>query len=148
LRAGKRTRVAGRDIGKGLQALVRKLKGRSVPDFLAKVASWQDREVDRMLKAKRQDRVEAIRDQAEMLVSLADGTKNVDEIVTRIDALFTDDGLGQAGVITCSSVHRAKGLEADRVFVLAATLRNDTEEELNIRYVAITRARQTLVWVA
>lgn len=50
-------------------------------------------------------------------------------------------------MITCSSVHRAKGLEADRVFVLAETLRDHTVEEMNIRYVAITRAKRELVWV-
>ncbi len=45
------------------------------------------------------------------------------------------------------SVHRAKGLEWRRVFVLADTLRDDKEEELNIKYVAITRAIDELVWV-
>jgi superfamily I DNA/RNA helicase len=147
LRAGKRTRVAGRDIGKGLIALSRKMKARSVPDFLKKIAAWQDKEVERVKRANREERVEGIKDQAEMLISLADGAKNVDEIMSRIEALFTDDGLGQAGVITCSSVHRAKGLEADRVFVLASTLRDHTQEEMNIRYVAITRAKHTLTWV-
>lgn len=147
LRMGKRTQIAGRDIGAGLKALVRKLKGRSVPDMLAKIAAWEAREVARMEKAKRLDRIDAVHDQAEMLVSLTDGARSVDEVIERIDALFTDDGLGQAGVITCSSVHRAKGLEADRVFVLWDTLKDHSQEEKNIRYVAITRAKHTLVQV-
>ncbi len=147
LRSGKRTRVAGRDIGAGLKTLIRKLKGRSVPDLLARIATWENKEVNRMISAKRMDRIDVIRDQAEMLVSLTDGAKNVEEVMARIDALFTDDGLGAAGLITCSSVHRAKGLEADRVFVLRETLRDHSQEELNIQYVAITRAKRTLVWV-
>jgi superfamily I DNA/RNA helicase len=155
LRAGKRTRVAGKDIGKGLISLVRKLKGRSVPDLLSKLSAWQERETLRLEKrfAGKLDsatfvaRCEAIRDQAEMIASLTDGAKNVDEVSVRIEALFTDDGLGQDGVITCSSVHRAKGLEAKRVFVIAKTLRETTQEERNICYVAITRAKQTLVYV-
>jgi len=92
-------------------------------------------------------RIDGIRDQAQMLTSVTDGAKNVDEVTTRIEALFTDDGLGAAGVITCSSVHRAKGLEAERVFVLQATLRNDSREEQNICYVAVTRAKSSLVYV-
>jgi superfamily I DNA/RNA helicase len=151
LRSGKRTKIAGRDVGAGLKNLVRKLsKGRaahSVPVFLSNVNAWSIKECDRAMRAQRLARVEEIRDQADMLISLTDGVKNTAEVEGRIDALFTDDGLGQAGVITCSSVHRAKGLEASRVFVLADTLRNTTKEEENITYVAITRAKEYLVWV-
>ena len=155
LRSGKRTRIAGRDIGKGLIALVRKMKARSVPELLTKIESWKTREIVR-LDAKfvgKMDsptystRLDAIIDQADMLSSLTDGAANVAEVETRIEALFTDDGLGQAGMITCSSVHRSKGLEADRVFVLADTLRETSDEERNIAYVAITRAKSTLVYV-
>lgn len=158
LRSGKRTRIAGRDIGAGLKSLVRKLKGRSVPDMLSKISAWEMREVTRLRaqltnakngKAKAiQSKMDAIADQADMLTSLADGARNVDEIINRIDGLFTDDGLGDAGVITCSSVHKSKGLEADRVFILKDTLRSHSQEELNICYVAITRAKSTLVYVS
>lgn len=151
LRSGKRARVSGRDVGAGLKSLIRKLsKGRaanSIPEFLTKVSVWERKEVDRKLAANRPDWVEVIRDQASMLVELADNAKSVRDLEDRIDALFTDDGLGQKGVITCSSVHRAKGLEAERVFVLADTLRDHNQEEKNIRYVAITRAQKELTWV-
>jgi superfamily I DNA/RNA helicase len=157
LRAGKRTKIAGRDIGDGLVSLVRKLRGRSVPDFLAKVASWEAREVARLQPAlakatngrKRtiEQKIEGIHDKAEMLISLADGAPSVDEIESRISALFTDDGLGDKGLIVCSSVHKAKGKEADRVFILRDTLRSGGEED-NIAYVAVTRAKKTLVWVS
>lgn len=157
LRSGKRTRVAGRDVGKGLTSLIRKMKARSVPELLAKIEAWATRETARhraqLTKAtngrKRalEAKIEAVLDQADMMTSLTDGARNVSEVEARIDALFTDDGLGQAGMITCSSVHRAKGQEADRVFVLRDTLRNYSIEEENITYVAITRAKKTLVWV-
>ena len=151
LRNNKRARIAGRDIGAGLKALIRRFaKGpaqHSIPALLAKVSAWEKREIARYTAAERQDKVDAISDQAATLVSLTEGAKSVAEVTQRIDALFTDDGLGQAGVITCSSVHRAKGLEANRVFVLRGTLKTHNTEELNIQYVAITRAKNTLVWV-
>lgn len=160
LRAGKRTRIAGRDIGAGLRGLIRKFKARTVPELLTKIGSWETRELARLearfikngkgelaQNAAYMQRRDAICDQAEMLTSLTDAAPSVAEVEARIDALFTDDGLGQAGMITCSSVHRAKGLEADRVFVLADTLRETNDEERNICYVAITRAKNTLTYV-
>lgn len=174
LRSGKRTRIAGRDIGKGLIDLTRKLtrkSGNSIPSFLAEVSKWEEKELDRIMSAKNQAitklpasagpaglaRIESrfgmksdfIRDQAEMLTSLAADARGVRDVEDNISGLFTDDGLGQKGVITCSSVHRAKGLEASRVFVLRSTLypRGVDREEQNIEYVAITRAINELVWV-
>lgn len=156
LRAGKRTKIAGRDIGEGLISLVRKLKGRSVPDFLGKVAAWEAREVSRLQPALAkatngrkktiEQKIEDIHDKASMLSSLADGAPSVDEVESRIVDLFTNDGLGDKGLIVCSSVHKAKGREADRVFILKDTLRSGGEED-NIAYVAITRAKNELVWV-
>jgi len=157
LREKKRARVAGQDIGRGLKALVRKLRAVSVEDFLVKIEAWRTREEARVKvqmeaatngrKAAFQSKIETINDQAAMLVELSEGATSMDNLNERIDYLFTDDGLGEKGVITCSSVHRAKGLEADRVFVLADTLRSTNQEELNIQYVAYTRAKSTLVLV-
>jgi len=149
LRSGKRARIAGQDIGKGLNTLIRKMKARSVPDLLEKLSNWETREVDRWMKAKRQDRVNGVRDKVLMVHELADGAKSLDQLKEKIDVLFTDNGLGQAGIVTLSSVHKAKGLEADRVFVLSGTLYigGQCQEEKNIEYVAITRAKHELVWV-
>ncbi len=154
LRAGKRTIVAGKkDLGDGLCSLVKKLakSSRSVPEFLTRLDGWTDREVTRAKAGKNANAVEArieeILDRADVLRNLADDARSVTEITDRIEALFTDNGLGAAGVITCSSVHKSKGLEADRVFILADTLRAGDIEEENIRYVAVTRAKQSLVWV-
>lgn len=151
LRNQKRARVAGRDIGAGLKALIRKLKAPSVPQLLVKLRGWEEKETHRAISAGRNEAaIDAIHDKAETLLVLTEGARSVSDVETRIDALFTDDGLGQAGVITCSSVHRSKGLEANRVFLLASTLypRGRDREEENIEYVAVTRAKQLLVLVA
>ena len=57
--------------------------------------------------------------------------------------------------ILLSSVHRAKGLEADRVFIIEPGLmphpgaKSDWQrvQEDNLKYVAITRAIRSLFWV-
>lgn len=152
LRSGKRARIAGRDIGSGLRGLIRRLTKKrriqTVEDLAAAIRSWEASEVRKWQEAERPARVEAVQDQAAMLLDLIENTESIRDVEDRIDALFTDDGLGQVGVITCSSVHKAKGLEANRVFVLRNTLlRFPDDEETNIFYVAVTRAKQSLVYV-
>lgn len=78
--------------------------------------------------------------------------------VTQIPRLLRD--LHQAkgdDLVTCSTVHKAKGLEADNVYMLKETLpqyRDDvdpaavTAESYRIEYVAITRARERFTWVS
>ena len=48
-------------------------------------------------------------------------------------------------VIRLSTVHKAKGKEANNVYVLDGSLSERSDEERNIKYVAYSRARHTLV---
>jgi superfamily I DNA/RNA helicase len=158
LRQGKRARIAGRDIGQNLVNLAQRLsKGAaadSIPEFVKRVSAWEDSQVAKLtakMTRKNEDtiskKIEAVNDQAATLQVLAEDAITPYEVIERISSLFTDNGLGSAGFITCSSVHKAKGLEANRVYVLADTLRTYNQEELNIQYVAITRAKKVLVMV-
>ena len=151
LRSGKRARIEGRDIGSGLVALVRRLHAANMLDFEAKLESWEMREIERARASKKKSaeaRIEFVADQAETLRSISDGLTSPEELEARITALF-EGGTGAPSVI-CSSVHRAKGLESDRCFIIGGTFYpggRQTQEERNIHYVAVTRTKSTLVWV-
>ena len=159
LRAHKRVRIQGRDIGQGLMALARTLMvgkaAHSLPAFLERVVRWEAREVERAYKADRPERAESVRDKGETLRALSEGAAGPHDLVARLTSLFSDTG---AADVVCSSIHKAKGLEARRVFVLRPTLYPKrpkdvaytaarTREEANLHYVAITRAQETLVYV-
>jgi superfamily I DNA/RNA helicase len=146
LRRNIRARITGKDIGTGLKALVWKMRASSIEDLMRKVKDWEAKEVARLTDAGREHRVPGILDKTETLIALCDGAEAVTDVESRIDYLFSES-LPSDAVVTCSSVHRSKGLEANRVFVLRDTLRDYDEEEINIQYVAITRAIHTLVWV-
>lgn len=52
------------------------------------------------------------------------------------------------GAWVLSTIHRAKGLEWDKVFLLDWDASRDTEEERrNLLYVALTRAKKELIWI-
>lgn len=156
IRAGTPARIVGSDLGPELIRLVRRMsKGRGtsgdeLADLLARLITWRDREVKRATAAGRQERADYVSDLAAMVIALSSDLDDVISLFERLEDVFTDDARPR---VTCSSIHRAKGLEADRVWILEETLdkvRGRTElqeiEEANLRYVAITRARNELIW--
>lgn len=152
-----RARIEGRDIGKRLENIAKNVsKGDSympLPDFIGLLMTWRDREFAKAMKADKESRAQSVMDQAETLQVLSEDLDDntVNGLKGRIDYLF-GDAAKQAGVVVCSTVHKAKGLETDKVFILRDTLypgKNSRAkiEEQNIEYVAITRAMKELVWV-
>jgi len=153
LKRGVRARIEGRDIGKALRDIVSSLKAKSVPHYLERVQAWGEKASKRAGKIKHEDvrkrKLDEISDQVEVLQAIAEGCANVAEIVTRCDTLFGDDPADgrPRGHVVLSSVHKAKGLDAERVYVLASTLSTRNQEEKNIAYVAYTRAKAQLTLV-
>ncbi|WP_434345497.1 UvrD-helicase domain-containing protein [Myxococcus virescens] len=149
LKRGKRAKVEGKDIGRSLLTIVKKLGGTTIEAFLSELAAWEARESKRArLTAKAPEPViERIADQAGMLVALCEDLLTTKELEARIENLFDDAAEGAQPLIVCSSVHKAKGLERERVFLLKDTFSRSGMEECNIEYVAITRAKQELIWV-
>lgn len=151
LKRNVRARIKGRDIGKGIIALLRKLKVRTLIEMPEKLAAWVEGEIERATDKLSEEaaaaRIEFVTDQAGVLNALAEGLDSVSALEARVTELFADDAEKRA--VMCSTVHRAKGLEADHVFLLEGTFRkSQTGEEANIRYVGITRAKSQLNWVS
>jgi superfamily I DNA/RNA helicase len=149
LRDGKRALIRGRKIGEGLVNIVKGREARNIPELVENLGIWEKNLVEQYIKQNAPEtKVELIQDQAATICFLAEGLASVGELVARIETLFADATPGNS--VICSSVHRAKGLEATRVFLLADTLypgRRKDEEEIHIHYVAITRAKNELVMV-
>lgn len=143
LRAGVRAQVLGRDIGTGLKKLVDQLdNGGTLIAFLTRLREWAYEERNKAEVLDRPQHAERVADQEETLGVLAEGLTTVASLKARVDELFTDaTGVGR---VVCSTVHKAKGLESEVVWVMTATFKRDGREEDNIRYVAATRARSVL----
>lgn len=153
LRSGKRCRIEGKDIGQGLINLVKKVAGKratNIVDFLSKLTTWCDREVNKALKAERETRAQFVRDQHDTLTELSEDLTNIKELIARLESLFSNSDDNPILSVVCSTVHKAKGLESDRVFILEDSFRRNANrnlEEENIRYVAITRSKNHLTLV-
>lgn len=152
---GKKASVRGRDIGKNVSKLATKLS-RGLEDdevavFAEQVATYGDRESAKLTKARKVNQAQQVQDLCETLWALLDGVATLSSLQHRIDTLFSDDRAG----IMCSSIHKAKGTEANTVVWLAPEKNDDMEErarsegariqELNSRYVASTRAIKVLI---
>lgn len=148
LAAGTSAKVLGRnDVADGLKKLIKKAKTDDVGDLLHWVSEWADAECLKLSKANRS--TDAVEDKRDCLFALSDGCGSVEALLGRIEALFTDVQEGRYVLLT--STHKAKGLEWDRVYLLADTYRADKSpdpQEANLLYVGITRAKNELVMVS
>lgn len=152
IRLGKKANIRGRDIGANLGYLVKKSKKKTIPAFLKWLEKWRDSEVEK-LRAKKIN-PEAVQDKYDCLAALCEECANLEDVKKQVKELFNDSD--EKNVIMLSSVHRAKGLEQENVFLLRWTFRiwfNDImdpsieNEELNIAYVAATRSKNNLFLV-
>lgn len=151
LKEGRRATILGRDVGASLAGLVRKMGAFDVPSLSRAVDEWRGAEIAR-LSAKKypsESAMSAIMDRAECIHAISEGARAVDEVLRRIERLFqVDEGEPSNGYVTFSTTHKAKGLERDRVWVLADTYRRyPSQEEDNLYYVAVTRAKDELFLV-
>lgn len=153
IKNGKPAKILGRDIGKGIQNKIKNFvkEGASTIEDLSKKIDEQAQEAKKAiswLQEKDEDnylaKLQVIIDEKDFILSLLDGAESIDSALARIETLFTDD---DKGFVVLATVHKIKGLESERVFMLVDTFKQTTDEERNIDYVAKTRSKKELYFV-
>lgn len=157
IRRGVKAVIRGRDIGQGLLSLVNKLRAKSVPELHEKLSAWENREIANISGSRRAETLTAtIQDRANCIRALSEGANDLSEVRAQIESVFSNfepDGRPKNAVVM-SSIHRAKGLEAESVFWLhpdkqcKAPQAWAKRQEMNLKYVCVTRAKKTLTYVA
>lgn len=138
--------VAGKDIGRNLSTLARKSEAHTTNELHRWLIDYKGKEHERLAKADQLEHFADVNDRVEALLTIAEDCTTVDEVCARIEGMFSDET--ETGAIICSTVHKAKGLERERVFMLMNTFRpGHSEEEDNIYYVACTRSKTKLFLV-
>ena len=162
IRKGVTAVVKGRDIASGLIGLIDKSKAKTIKGF----ESWANTEKAKLAKdiarkermsveeAKETGRYVAYCDRVDCILAIGEQTSNLEGVKGIIEEIFNDSNLPNA--VTFSTCHKSKGLEADRVLILLphklpltwkGQLDWEYEQELNLQYVAYTRAKKELVFV-
>lgn len=165
LKAGVKAHIQGRDVGAGLIKTVKDIAKRSpfddmtVTQLITALEAWLRDEEQKENKKRHpsETRLQSLHDKYSCLMAFCDnqpGDKSHTIVILAIERLFSDDTKGS---VRFSSVHRAKGLEADRVFILMpkgsgmphpmAKAEWERDQEMNLLYVAITRAKSELYFV-
>lgn len=160
LRQSVPVRMLGRDIGKNLVALTRKLAksdSTTLEELRAALDAWEVNETTLLIANGKPERCSGVSDRAECIRAVLDQgvARDVGELRRELTALFARE----TGKITLSSVHKSKGLEWDVVMLLdpwripskwakeVAQQGDDRQltQEYNLKYVAETRTKSVLV---
>jgi len=157
IRNGIGCHVEGRDIGNQLENLVTRWKVDTVQELFARLVEYRMQETERLIKREAEHLIDMLNDRIETIFILADGLSTVEQLVAKINSLFQDtDAREGRNRVTLSTIHRYKGRESDRVFILGwgkylpskfARQEWELEQERNLAYVAVTRTRDKLYLV-
>lgn len=139
LKNGRYPELVGSDIGKAIIKILRKLGEDSTPvgEALSRVTAWKE---EKLQKSRNPG---AIVDQAECMEVFLDQATSLGGAIAYAERLLVT-----AGGIKLMTIHKAKGLEWDNVYLLDRPLINiQRTQERNLLYVAMTRAKANLTYI-
>lgn len=150
--------VLGRDIGQGLVSTIRACKATSLDELEMTLIRRRNSEAKTCRRNGNEQDASAVEDKYDCLnvfvqqakQKLHAGIQWIEETITQ---LFDEK---RRGLLTLSTIHKAKGLEWPTVFLLDAatlmpskwaTLPWQKRQEKNLRYVATTRTMENLYFI-
>jgi superfamily I DNA/RNA helicase len=133
LGAGRSVRVHGSDMGPKVAGIMRKLgpEDMSQDSTLSAIEDWEGERLEAGSKTSK--------DIADCMRVFAHYGPTLKHALAYIEHLFE-----QKGTIDLLTGHKAKGLEWDRVYFLDEWMIGPEEQEMNLRYVIMTRAKNEL----
>lgn len=144
--------VRGRDIGESMVEILHSCGDcNTTGNLMLAVRRWESRELNRLAEMDGvEDAVESVGDRAAGLQAILSACAQVTEVEPLIRSLFTADF--ESNAVNFSTVHRAKGSEAERIWFIDVPPRApqrewEAQQQRNLRYVALTRSKSVLSFV-
>lgn len=150
---GKKANIKGGDIGDSLKDMVSGFN--SIDEMKLHWEKILNLEREKLLSMNILNPLDdsayaSLEDRITCLFFISKLSNNISDLEDKIKSIFVDNVEG----ITLTTVHKSKGLEADRVFIIRPDLmpmKNaikawEKQQEENLIYVAITRAKKELIY--
>jgi len=151
-----KSKIKGKDIGEGILAMINKTGAKTLSGMHTKLELEKEKLYNKLQKRgvrhpSLHPKMELYRQRLDVIECLMAEVSTVDGLRNLIEKIFADEIKG----IMLSTIHKAKGLENDRVFFLCpelipskfATTEWMLNQERNLFYVALTRAKKELIFV-
>lgn len=143
--------IMGREIGAGMVSLIKKLNAKGIDNLIERLTIYTNREVEKAKAKKQEAKAASVQDKTDCILFLIESLKETDrtvpELIRVIENLFSD----KANAVVLATIHKAKGLEARRVFWIDRGFkcfqpkqRWQQQQETNLCYVAASRAKEEL----
>lgn len=155
----KKATIIGSDIGASLKNLVEKTNKTDMVEVFNVLYADLDVYIKKLMDAKQCTKEEVLEsieynnklERIQVIEAIFDKGDMSKDVINKISNIFTPKKTG----IILSTIHKAKGLEAKRVFILHrelipsrfATEPWQVQQEDNLKYVAYTRAKEYLAFV-
>lgn len=162
LRRGKTPRIEGRDLGQQLMRHARLAApdGPDLDELRLAIDEYKRHQIMILTQREKHTQASMLEDECDAVQVLIDrvletGGKKLADLEQLCEQLFVDEGNKLNCILLCS-VHKAKGLEWPRVYILGrfdympfwrAEMQWEKVQEQNLIYVAVTRAEHELVFV-
>ena len=153
IKEGYKAHVRGSDIGKYLKSIIIGFNSNNLNELNEQINKWESEQLEMLNKRWASAAVkETITDYADVMREFTKQSKDPQNVITNIDTLFSDNNDGTI----FTTVHKTKGLEADTVYIIRPDLLPlvrpnqkewEIEQEMNLKYVALTRSKNKLVFV-
>lgn len=152
---GRGCTILGKDIATALVDLIGNMRAKGIVHLMEKLEAYRDREVAKFTAKGEEQKAESINDRVDciniVINHLHENERTVPKLVSKLEGMFSDNN----GVLTLSTVHKAKGKEWGNVAIYKPELmpskwaRQDHQmaQEENLQYVAVTRTKGGLYWV-
>ena len=151
-----KSKIKGKDIGEGILGMISKTGAKTLRGMWTLLELQQEKLFKKLQKRgvkqpSLHPKMELFNQRLEVIECLINEVNNVEELKRLIENIFTDDVKG----IMLSTIHKSKGLENDRILFLLpellpsryATTEWMLEQERNLWYVAVTRAKHSLIYI-
>lgn len=157
--------IIGRDNASQFRDLIMSLKSSDVESLLYDIDRYEERQAERINRTKGHRTkflLHALHDRCDCVRTIAANCSNLTEVEAHLNTIFPDpkttkltDKDSHPLRVRLSTIHRAKGLEADNVSILSPELiplpyaktQWERDQERNLAYVAVTRAKRNLTFL-